>query len=58
MTFSMLWLYNVPDPVDDQNVYDLAVAALDEHFQPQNNAAFERSQFRTMVQFCLHASFF
>ena len=46
----MLWLYNVPDPVDDQNVYDRAVAALDEHFQPQNNAAFERSQFRAMVQ--------
>ena len=43
-------MYNVPDPVDDQNVYDLAVAALDEHFQPQNNAAFERSQFRAMVQ--------
>ena len=43
-------MYNVPDPVDDQNVYDLAVAALDEYFQPQNNAAFERSQFRAMVQ--------
>ena len=43
-------MYNVPDPVDDQNVYDLAVAALDEHFQPQSNAAFERSQFRAMVQ--------
>ena len=33
----------VPDPVDDQNVYDLAVAALDGHFQPQNNAALERA---------------
>ena len=40
----------VPDLVDDQNIYDLAVAALDGHFQPQNNAAFERSQFRAMVQ--------
>ena len=40
----------VPDPVDDHNVYDLAVAALDGYFQPQNNAAFERSQFRAMVQ--------
>jgi len=40
----------VPDPVDDQNVYDLAVAALDGHFQPQNNVAFERSQFHAMVQ--------
>ena len=40
----------VPDSVDDQNIYDLAVAALDGHFQPQNNAAFERSQFRAMVQ--------
>jgi hypothetical protein len=33
----------VPDPVDDQNVYDLAVAALDGYIQSQNNAAFERS---------------
>jgi hypothetical protein len=40
----------VPDSVDDQNIYDLAVAALDGHFQPQNNVAFERSQFRAMVQ--------
>ena len=40
----------VPDPVDDQNVYDLAVEALDGHFQPQSNAAaFERSQFRAML---------
>ena len=39
----------VPDPVDDQNVYDLAVAALDGYFQPQSNAAFERSQFRAML---------
>jgi hypothetical protein len=36
--------------VRSQNIYDLAVAALDGHFQPQNNAAFERSQFRAMVQ--------
>ena len=33
----------VPDPVDDQNDCDLAVAALDGHFQPQNNAALERA---------------
>ena len=40
----------VPDLVDDQNIYDLAVAALDGHFQPQSNAAaFERSQFRAML---------
>ena len=46
----IFYILGVPDPVDDQNVYDLAVAALDGHFQLQNNAAFERSQFCAMVQ--------
>ena len=46
----IFYTLGVPDPVDDQNVYDFAVAALDGHFQPQNNAAFERSQFCAMVQ--------
>ena len=38
------------EPGEEETVYDATVRALDAHFTPKVNSAFERSQFRAMTQ--------
>lgn len=40
----------IAEPGEEETVYDVTVRALDTHFTPQVNSAFERSQFRAMTQ--------
>jgi archaeosine-15-forming tRNA-guanine transglycosylase len=40
----------IADHGEEETVYDVTVRALDAHFTPQVNSAFERSQFRAMTQ--------